>query len=53
MVFPGINHLYIAPMSFKYNIAPIYTFMLPWQHHISAGLLVLIVLIFELSFHNS
>ena len=47
MVFCSINHLYVALMSFNYNCAPIYTFMLPWQHHIRAGHLVLIVLIFD------
>ena len=53
MVFWGINHLYIALMSFEYTSASIYTFMLSWQHHISAGHLVLIVLIFDIIFHNS
>ena len=47
MVFGGINHLYIAFMSFKYDIASIYTFMLPLQHHTRAGHLVLIVLTFD------
>ena len=40
MVFGGINHLYIALVSFKYNTASIYTFR--------AGHHVLIVLIFDL-----
>ena len=50
MAFVGINQLYIALMSFKYNIVSIYTFMLPWQHHLKAGHLILIVLIFDLYF---
>ena len=54
MAFGGINHLYIALMSFKY-IVSISTFMLPWQHHIKVGHLILIVLIFDfnLSIYNS
>ena len=38
---------YIDLMSFKYNIASIYMFILPWQHHITAGHLGLIVLKFD------
>ena len=41
MVILGINHLYIALMSFKYNITLTYLFMLPWEWHIKAGHLVL------------
>ena len=43
----GINRLYIALMSLKYNIVSIYAFMSPCQHHIRARNLVLIVLIFH------
>ena len=40
-------------MSFKYNIASIYAFMLPWQHHTKAGDLGFIVLICDIPFNNS
>ena len=46
VVFCSINHLYMALMSFKYNIVYIYTFMLAWQHYIRVPHLVLTVLKF-------
>ena len=53
MLFGGIINLYIALMSFKYNMASIYSFMLVCQHHIKAGHLLLIVLICHLNLNLS